>query len=162
MDATSVAKAEQAWLFKMKVPVEPGIVCIDLERMLKFYTEVLGLKLLSDAQTLPEMSTKFGASPHGYRIVRMQTPDGGKIKLAQPTKSPAVQNPIPEWVFERPGIAYFTFIVEDIKPVLARLKANHVKLVSEEPVEVRKGVFAQFLIDPEGNFVEFVELPEAK
>ena len=57
-------------------------------------------------------------------------------------------------------MAYFTFIVDDMKPMLARLKANEVKLVSEEPVEVRKGVFAQFLLDPEGNYVEFVEYPD--
>jgi lactoylglutathione lyase len=40
------------------------------------------------------------------------------------------------------------------------LKANHSKLLSEEPVEVRKGVFGQFLLDPEGNFLEFVEYPD--
>lgn len=159
MEPTSAAKAEQPWLFKMVAPLEPGIVVIDMDRMLKFYTEVLGLKLVADAQTAPEMSTKFRATPHGYRIVRLQTPYGERIKLAQP-KVPPVQNPVPEWVYERQGIAYFTFIVDDMKPVLARLKANGVRLVSEEPVEVRKGVLAQFLLDPEGNFVEFVEYPD--
>ena len=158
MEPTSAAKAGQPWPFKMVAPVEPGIVCINLDRMLKFYTEVLGLKVFSDAQTTPEMSTKFGSTPHGYRIVRLQTPDGGRIKLVQPNQDAPAQNPVPHWVFERQGIASFTFIVDDAKPILARLKANHVTLISEEPVEVRKGVFAQFLLDPEGNYVEFVEL----
>ncbi len=157
--AKAAAKAEQPWLFKMVAPLEPGIVVIDMDRMLKFYTEVLGLKLVADAQTAPEMSTKFRATPHGYRIVRLQTPYGERIKLAQP-KVPPVQNPVPEWVYERQGIAYFTFIVDDLKPILARLKANGVRLVSDEPVEVRKGVLAQFLLDPEGNYVEFVEYPD--
>jgi len=159
MEPTSAAKAEQPCPFKMVAPLEPGIVCIDMEPMLTFYTEVLGLKLVSDAQTTPEASTKFHATPHGYRIVRLQTPYGERIKLVQPNVSP-VQNPVPEWVYERQGIAYFSFVVEDMKPVLARLKANHVKLLSEEPVEVRKGVFGQFLLDPEGNFLEFVEYPD--
>jgi catechol 2,3-dioxygenase-like lactoylglutathione lyase family enzyme len=130
-----------------------------MERMLKFYTEVLGLKLVADAQTTPEMSTKFRATPDGYRIVRLQTPYGERIKLAQP-KIPPRQNPVPEWVYERQGLAYFTFIVDDMKPILARLKANQVRLISEEPVEVRKGVLAQFLLDPEGNYVEFVEFSD--
>jgi catechol 2,3-dioxygenase-like lactoylglutathione lyase family enzyme len=159
METTSAAKAEQPWSFKMVAPLEPGIVCIDMDRMLKFYTEVLGLQLVADAQTTPEMSTKFRATPHGYRIVRLQTPYGERIKLAQP-KVPPVQNPVPEWVYERQGLAYFTFIVDDMKPILARLKANKVRLISEEPVEVRKGVFAQFVLDPEGNYVEFVEYPD--
>lgn len=159
METTSAAKAEQPWSFKMVAPLEPGIVCIDMDRMLKFYTEVLGLTLVADAQTTPEMSTKFRATPHGYRIVRLQTPYGERIKLAQP-KVPPVQNPVPQWVYERQGLAYFTFIVDDMKPILARLKANKVRLISEEPVEVRKGVFAQFVLDPEGNYVEFVEYPD--
>jgi hypothetical protein len=32
-----------------------------------------------------------------------------------------------------------------------------VKLISDEPIEVRKGVFALYSIDTEGNYVEFVE-----
>jgi hypothetical protein len=47
-----------------------------------------------------------------------------------------------------------------MKPILARLKANQVRLISEEPVEVRKGVLAQFVLDPEGNYVEFVEFSD--
>jgi catechol 2,3-dioxygenase-like lactoylglutathione lyase family enzyme len=161
METTSVAQAAQPWSFKMVAPLEPGIVCIDMERMLQFYTEVLGLKVVADAQTTPEMSTKFRATPHGYRIVRLQTPYGGLIKLVQP-KLPPVQNPVSEWVFQRQGLAYCTFVVDDMKSILARLKANQVKLLSEEPVEVRKGVFAQFLLDPEGNYVEFVEFSDKK
>ena len=34
------------------------------------------------------------------------------------------------------------------------------KLISEEPIEVRKGVFALYSMDPEGNYVEFVEYPD--
>ena len=156
METTSVKQAEHAWAFKMLRPIEPGIVCIDMDRMLKFYVGVLGLKLVGDAETAPEMSTKFGATPHGYRIVRLQTPHGGLFKLAQP-KVPPVRNPVPEWLFQRQGLAYCTFVIEDMASIQARLKANHVKLLSEGPVEVRPGVFAQFLLDPEGNCVEFVE-----
>jgi catechol 2,3-dioxygenase-like lactoylglutathione lyase family enzyme len=159
METTAVTQAEQPWLFKMVAPLEPGIVCFDMERMLKFYTEVLGLKLVGDAQTTPEMSTRFRATPQGYRIVRLQTPYGGRIKLVQP-KVPPRQNPATEWVFERPGLAYFTFVVDDMKPILTRLRANGVKLLSDQPVEIRKGVVAQFVLDPEGNYVEFVEFAE--
>ena len=138
METTSAAKAEQPWLFKMVAPLEPGIVVIDMDRMLKFYTEVLGLKLVADAQTAPEMSTKFRATPHGYRIVRLQTPYGERIKLAQP-KVPPVQNPVPEWVYERQGIAYFTFIVDDMTAMVTRLKANDVKLSARSRSRSAKG-----------------------
>jgi len=159
MEQPGVAQTKEPWALKMVAPLEPGIVCVDMERMLKFYTEVLGLKLVSDAETTPEMSTKFRATPHGYRIVRMQTPYGERVKLVQP-KVPPVQNPVPEWVYQRHGLAYFTFIISNMSEMVARLKAYKVKLVSDGPVEVRPGVFALYTLDPEGNYVEFVEFPD--
>jgi catechol 2,3-dioxygenase-like lactoylglutathione lyase family enzyme len=152
--------AEQPWSLKMVAPLEPGIVCVDIERMLKFYTGVLGLKVVADHETSPEISTNFRATPGGYRIVRLETPSpcGERVKLVQ-VKAPPALNPVPKWVYERQGLAYITFIIEDIKAVVARLRANNVKLVSDGPVEVRKGVFALYTLDPEGNYVEFVEVP---
>ena len=141
----------------MVSPLEPGIVCIDIDRMLDFYTEVLGLKFVSDAEASAEMSTKFGTGPNGFRIIRLQTPYGERIKLVQPKKTSLTQSPVPEWVFERQGIAYITFVIVDVQEVAKRLKQFGVQSFSEEPVEIRKGITAIFARDPEGNFIEFVE-----
>jgi hypothetical protein len=62
-----------------------------------------------------------------------------------------------EWVFDRPGLAYLTFVIADIKETVTRLNEHHVKLVTQEPIEVRKGFLAIFAHDPEDNFIEFVE-----
>jgi catechol 2,3-dioxygenase-like lactoylglutathione lyase family enzyme len=145
------------WSLRMVAPLEPGIVCIDLHRMLAFYTEVLGLKLVSDAEAFPEMSTEFGTSPNGFRIIRLQTPYGERIKLVQPRKTLPEPGPIPVWVFEGQGIAYLTFVIVDVHEVTARLKKFGVELMSKNPVEIRKGITAIFAKDPEGNFLEFVE-----
>ncbi len=153
--ATNV-EAQQSWSLKMVAPLEAGIICIDIDRMLDFYTNVLGLKLVADAQTSPEMSTKLGATPDGYRIVRLQTPNGERIKLVQAKRLPKKNQDL-KWVFDRQGLAFITFIVADYKEVAARLKEHGVPLVSPEPVEVRKGLTAFMARDPEGNFVEFVE-----
>ena len=147
----------QSWALRMVTPLEPGIVCADLERMLKFYTEVLGLKFATDAEAGAEMSTKFGTGPHGFRIIRLQTPYGERIKLIQPKKLALKPSPVAEWVFERQGIAYLTFVIADVNEVVARLKQHRVDLVSEGPVPIRAGITAIFARDPEGNFLEFVE-----
>jgi catechol 2,3-dioxygenase-like lactoylglutathione lyase family enzyme len=125
--------------------------------MVGFYTEVLGLKFVSDAEASPEMSTKFGTGPNGFRIIRLQTPYGERIKLVQPKKTSPKQSPVPEWIFERQGIAYITFVIVDVQEVAARLKRFGVESFSEEPVEIREGITAIFARDPEGNFIEFVE-----
>ena len=148
--------SQPSWSLKMVAPLEPGIVCQDLDTMLAFYTGVLGLKLVSDAEATTEMSARFGAAPSGFRIVRLQTPYGERIKLIQ-TKMPAKKVLPVEWVFERPGLAYLTFVIADIKETVTRLNEQHVKLVTQEPIEVRKGFLAIFAHDPEDNFIEFVE-----
>jgi len=151
------AHAKKSFSLKMVSPLEPGIVCVDIDRMLDFYTRVLGLTIASDAQATAKMSAIFGAAPHGFRIIRLQTPYGERIKLVQVKNGPAKRIRAPEWVFDRQGIAYITFIVSNISEVTARLSKHAVKLVRPEPVEVRKGFVALFAEDPEGNFVEFVE-----
>ena len=154
------ADARPAWSLKMTVPLEVGIVCRDIELMLKYYTEVLGLKLASDDKTIPELSTRFGVTPHGYRIIRLQTPYGERIKLIQPNQNAPAPNAVPRWVYERHGMSYLTFIVPDMPAVVARLRAHGVKMMSDGPVEVRPGVSAIFTLDPEGNFVEFAVYPD--
>jgi lactoylglutathione lyase len=149
--------AKQPWSLRMVSPLEPGIVCVDIDRMLDFYTEVLGLKFVTDAEASAEMSAHFGAAPKGFRVIRLQTPYGERIKLVQPKKVLLKQNDVPEWVFERQGIAYLTFVIADVKEVAARLKKHRIGLMSNEPVEIRQGITAIFARDPEGNFIEFVE-----
>ena len=153
---TMDAHGQQSWSLKMVVPIEPGIVCTDLEPMLEFYTGVLGLKKVSDAEATPEMSRQFKAAPDGFRIVRLQTPYGERIKLIQ-TKMRPQKLPLTEWTFERHGLSYITFVIADMKEMVARLNECRVKLVLEEPLEVRKGFVALFALDPEDNYLEFVE-----
>ena len=141
----------------MATPIEPGIVCINIDRMFQFYTEVLGLKFATDAEASPEMSTEFGTGPHGFRIIRLQTPYGERIKLIQPKQTVLKKSPVPDWVFERQGITYITFVVVDVQEVTLRLKKYAVELMSKDPVEIREGITAIFAKDPEGNFLEFVE-----
>ena len=147
----------QQWSLKMAAPLEPGIVCLDMDRMLNFYTKVLRLEFVSDAEASAAMSAKFGTGPDGFRIIRLQTPYGERIKLIQPKKMTLTQSPVPEWVFARQGIAYLTFIVASVDEVLEQLTGFDVKRMSASPIEIRSGIRAIFVCDPEGNFLEFVQ-----
>jgi lactoylglutathione lyase len=137
-----MAGAQSSWSLKMTVPLELAISTVDIDRMLKYYTEVLGLKLVADVKTASEMSSRTGSTPYGYRIVRLQTPYGERIKLVQAGKPPKL-NEVPNYVCERQGFVYLTFIIADLDGVMKRLKEHGVKLLSGgEKVEVRPGVFA--------------------
>jgi predicted enzyme related to lactoylglutathione lyase len=70
-----------SWLLKMTVPLEIGISAMDIDNMVDFYTSVLGLKFVAENEVSPQTSTRTGATPHGYKIVRLQTPYGERIKI---------------------------------------------------------------------------------
>jgi lactoylglutathione lyase len=145
---------------KMTAPLELGISTQDIEGMIHFYTEIVGLKMVADNYVPPETSRVTGATLHGYRIVRLQTPYGERIKLAQPGVPPRRSEAGPG-IFDRHGLAYLTFVIADLDEMILQLRDHGVTLLSGgEKIEVRPGVFAIFSTDPEGNVVEFVEYPD--
>jgi catechol 2,3-dioxygenase-like lactoylglutathione lyase family enzyme len=143
----------------MVAPLEPAIVCFDVERMLKFYVGLLGLEVKSDIVASPAIGKAIHISHHGYRILRLQTPYGERIKLIQSNVPPAAP-PDRDYVYECHGYAYLTFIVSNIEEVLPKLERENIKIVSDGVVEVRPGVLAFFIKDPEGNFVEICNYPD--
>ena len=142
---------------KMVTPLEIGIAVHDMEPMIDFYVNIIGLKMVADNHAVAARSSEVGTTPYGYRIVRMQTPYGERIKLVQPDNDAPAPAPVPKWVYHRPGICYLTFVIADMTEMVEKLKEHGVKMASQEPVEVRPGVICLNVMDPEGNFIEFVE-----
>ena len=156
----SGSHAQTSWSLKMTAPLEVAVSVNDMDKMLRFYTEVLGLKKVSDAKVPPEMTTKVGQSAHGLRVVRLATPYGEWIRLIQ-TGQPPKADEVPRYVFDRHGLVYVSFLVTDIDSIVKRLKENGVKLQSgDTKIEVRPGLFVVYALDPEGNYIEFLEVPD--
>jgi hypothetical protein len=106
------------------------------------------------------MTVRVGQTPYGLRVVRLLTPYGEMVRLIQVGKPPK-QNKVPRYIFERHGLIYISFLVADLDGVVKRLKEKDVKLVSgDQKIEVRPGVFVVYALDPEGNYVEFLEYPD--
>jgi len=147
------------WALKMAAPLEPAIVCFDTERMLKFYVGILGLKVVADVMASPAIGKAIHISHHGYRIMRLQTSYGERVKLIQ-SNVPPEPHPERDYVYECLGLAYLTFIVSNMKEILPKLEQENIKILSDGVVEVRPGVFALFIKDPEGNFIEICEYPD--
>jgi len=151
---------QSSWSFQMTAPMEVAISVNDMDKMLKFYTEVIGLKKFADNEVQPEMTARVGQTPHGLRVVRLLTPNGEMVRLIRVGKPPEPDE-VPRYIFERHGLIYVSFIVADLEEVLKRLREHDVKLVSgDQKIEVRPGVFVVYALDPEGNYVEFLEYPD--
>ena len=147
---------------KQVVPLEIGICTPDIDRLLPFYTKLLGCEPVGDVAVPTDKAKSAGLSTAGYRVVRLQTPYGERIKLLQP-ETPAEAPVISAFVLDRYGMAYMTFIVSDLDAVVKKLQKAGVNILSgEDKVEVRPGTFLLFCEDPDGNIVEFVQYDDVK
>nr|WP_314355398.1 VOC family protein [uncultured Achromobacter sp.] len=141
----------------MTVPMEVGICCRDLDALLAFYTDVVGLKLVNRVSVPADKARATGLTAHGYDVARLQTPYGERIKLLQPSVAPetAVRGAA---ILDRQGATYLTFIVRDLAGLVRNLQARGVVFDSTPaPMEVRPGTWLAFFRDPEGNVLELVE-----
>lgn len=141
---------------RMSAPMEVGFCCRDLDALSRFYTEVLRFELINVVEVDAACARSAALSDGAYRVARLQTPWGERIKLLQPSKAPK-QGESPDWILERCNTVYVTFIVDDLDAMLASLAAKVAVLTGPEKVEVRPGVWLAFVRDPEGNLLEFVE-----
>ena len=144
-------------MLKMIAPFEMGICVDDLENMIAFYGDVLGFKLISKIDVPADKSNEAGFTSGGYTIVRMQTNYGERIKLVRPVTLPHSRTSGKE-VLSKKGNVFLTFIVEDLKLTVSRIKDTGAPIRTHGSImEVRDGVFLSIIDDPEGNHLEFVE-----
>ncbi|QEU01791.1 VOC family protein [Pseudomonas oryzihabitans] len=141
---------------KMLVPLEVGICCVNLEKLSRFYQDVLGFTFVAQVKMSAEAAEKVGLSKGGYSVSRLQTPYGERIKLLAPDIMPESSNT--GLILDRVNTTYLTFIVEDIDALVEQLQsAGATFFAGDAPIQLRPDVKALFCRDPEGNLLELVE-----
>lgn len=145
---------------KQTSPMETGIAVVSLDRMLTFYSEVLGCTEVRRAEIPAELSAPLALAPSGYLCVWLQTPGGEVIKLMSPPDSPELEA-APDYLTSKTGIAYLTFYCSDLQEVLARAESQGAALRSDRSL-VAEGAALKlcFFADPEGNIIELVQSPD--
>jgi len=110
----------------------------DLERTVKFYEHVLGLKV-----------ARRHNSPRGAQLVFLAVPNSDEeIELCQLPKSPAVQ--------VQPDLMHLAFEVDDLDAFAGELKKKGVEL-SDGPTDTGSGSKIAFVDAPEGYEVELIQ-----
>lgn len=139
---------------KMVAPLEIAISCQNLDRMAEFYTDILGCRIINVVDMPHEKAKAIPLARAGYRVARLQTARGERIKLLEPAAQ-RIAVPETDEIMMREHAFYLTFIVEDIDALLETLKAKGVPVLqSYEKIEARPGFFLAFATDPEGNVIE--------
>ncbi|MYS90913.1 MULTISPECIES: VOC family protein [Streptomyces] len=139
----------------MTLPFEVGVVVRDLELMERFYCAVLGCR--AERRSRVPHSVGGPAGLGGELVVAwLRVPSGGCVKLILPRSVPvsarAATSPA-----GRPGLAYLTFHLDDLDPVVAALPTAGARPLSDPVVVRARGRRISFWADPEGNVVELVD-----
>ncbi|MBW2065271.1 MAG: VOC family protein [Deltaproteobacteria bacterium] len=127
----------------------------DMTRTLAFYRDQLGFEVEweRDHYSGPYFSKVVGLPDADARVV-MLTGYGTRIELFQ-YYNPETE-PVAAKKQNQTGITHFALTVKNIKPLYERLSAAGV-IFHCPPQNVRPGVWATYMKDPEGATIELVE-----
>ena len=126
-----------------KAAIDLGIVTNNLEAMLAFYRDKLGL----DFEATIDMPG--GGVMHRYRV------GDSVVKIVETEPRPPVEA-TPGGIRAATGYRYWTIHVPDINALVAKLEAEGVAVAV--PVKtIRPGVAIAIVVDPDGNWVELLQ-----
>jgi len=135
-----------------------GVVVRDLQRMVRFYTEDLGLSLILELDSVaPPEGDHTGVPGAKRKLVFVGYEDGHQIELVHYLEPAASDGYVDKHQF---GAIHVCFNVEDLQDVYKTLSARGVQFVTEPKYREAEGkgrigiVYAQ---DPEGNWLEFIQ-----
>jgi glyoxylase I family protein len=118
-----------------------AIICADYARSRRFYTEVLGLRVVAEHHRAARQSYKLD----------LALPDGGQIELFSfPAPPPRPSRP------EAQGLRHLSFAVADVARCKAELEAQGVA-VEDIRTDEYTGRRFTFFADPDGLPLELYE-----
>ncbi len=126
-----------------------AIAVRDLEDALSFYTDVLGLTCVG-RETVTEQGVHLAMLPIGE----------GRLELLEPLRE---DSPVGRFLMRRgEGLHHICFQVADLEGTLARLRAQGVRLIDQEPRCGAEGRKIAFLhpASAHGVLIELVEVPK--
>ncbi|UZD24249.1 SMU1112c/YaeR family gloxylase I-like metalloprotein [Algoriphagus halophytocola] len=119
-----------------------AIICSDYERSKKFYTELLGLKIIREVYRKERNSYKLDLSLNGDYVIEL---------FSFPAPPPRISRP------EATGLRHLAFAVSDMEECIKSLEE---KGLNAEPIRIDEftGKRFTFIADPDDLPIEFYEL----
>jgi len=133
-----------------------GIVISDLEKSLHFYRDLLGLKIVKEAdETGKFIDTIQGLNNVTVRTIKMLCDDDNMIELLY-FKS-HLEEPKHK-KFQEIGASHVAFTVENLDKEYSRLKNAGVKFNCPPQISADGYAKVTFCKDPDGTLIELVEV----
>jgi|WetSurMetagenome_2_1015567.scaffolds.fasta_scaffold330777_1 catechol 2,3-dioxygenase-like lactoylglutathione lyase family enzyme len=137
-----------------------GIVVRDMDKSVRFYCGLLGLKIVKDyTDSGKYIDTVLGMQNVDLRMVKCVTEDGGMIELLEylmPKKKEG--SDAPEIRLDNIGGTHVAFTVGNVDGEYARLAGEGVKFVSKPVISPDGYAKVAFCQDPDGFYIELVQV----
>lgn len=137
-----------------------GVVVRDREAAIQFYRDMLGLSVEREYErTGAGIEAVVGLKRAHLRSAMMKAPDGFRLELIEYV----CPSPTDQATSARNAIAasHVAFRVTGIQGLFLQLAAAGVRHLSP-PVELTPGRLVCYLCDPDGNWIELIELTASK
>ncbi|MDD5436306.1 MAG: VOC family protein [Candidatus Omnitrophica bacterium] len=144
----------------MKAIRHSGIVVSDLERSLSFYRDIIGLKVVKKQEESSEFIDKIcGIKGSKLTTVKMAADDGNLVELLffHSHRAPRQCRNLYDI-----GPSHLAFTVQDIEGEYKRLLGKKVEFISPPAASPNGYVKVAFCKDPDGVFIELVEMMEGR
>ena len=141
-----------------------GFTVTDLDRSLKFYTEVLGCTVVFQHEKKGGyLGAIVGYPEADVRMAQVQPPGNtARIELFEYRQPETARKDLEP---RNVGNAHICFVVDDLPKMYERLLEHNVSTFSE-PVEIDTGVntggFGLYARDPDGITIELFQPPKSK
>lgn len=135
-----------------------GVVVSDIEESMEFYTEVVGMKQTGSFDVDKDFARKSGltdAIPFHVKVLKLQAGDKAtQFKLMSfGDKASRQQN---EYIEDHTGMQYITINVNNLSPVIERVREHNVVPRGDTPVKLNEKDDFLLLRDPDGTFIELI------
>lgn len=141
----------------MKEIRHTGIVVSNMEQSLKFYRDLIGLKVVKDfTEKGKYIDSISGLSGVHLRMVKLTADDGSMIELLLYLSHPN-QPPIKTRIYDL-GCSHVAFTVDNIDMEYERLSGKGVKFNCPPYISPDGYAKVTFCHDPDGTCIELVEV----
>ncbi|MEN8117754.1 MAG: VOC family protein [Bacteroidota bacterium] len=135
-----------------------GNVVEDLDKSVKFYTEVIGMTKTGSFSVDKAKATELGLSDKyqlDVTVLKLEdSPQATEWKLMSfGTKPDRVKS---QWLHDDTGMQYITILVNYLDPFIERIKKHNVKILSGTPSSLGDGKYFVLIQDPDGTFIELI------
>ncbi len=135
-----------------------GFVVRDLEKAVEFYRDVIGLEVRSRYERIgPGVDQVVGYEGAHLRIALMGADAVHALELIQYLNPPPAQRPTDERSVL--GGSHLAFQVDDVRALYQAALDNGAASLNP-PTEVSPGRTACYMQDPDGNWIELIEIAE--